>query len=229
MEGHIHKSTTNAVVLQDRSLALWEIVSVSVSCLIGEWAIRPLAPGNNWFVLVPALLAMALMVLSHLERNETLRDIGFRLDNLFAAARLVAIPTLVAVIILIAGAWLVSRSEFTVRPLRARLLLAPAWALFQQYALQGFINRRAQIVFGPGIKSVSLVALLFCLFHLPSPFLAILTFVGGFALAAAYQRRPNLYALAAAHFAVSITLSFTAPTSFTQQLRVGFKYFGLSI
>lgn len=229
MESDSFRTTGDPVLIQDRSLALWEILSVSVSCLIGEWTITPLAPGNSWLVLIPALMALALMILSHWERNESLRDIGFRLDNFFAAARLVVIPTLVAIALLIAGAWLLSRSEFTFRPLRSRLFLVPAWALFQQYALQGFINRRAQIVFGPGIKSIGLVAILFCVFHLPSPFLAALTLFGGFALAAVYQRCPNLYVVAAAHFAVSITLSLTAPTSFTQQLRVGFKYFGLSV
>ena len=169
------------------------------------------------------------MVLSHRERHESLRDIGFRTDNLSSAARLIIIPTLAVVAILLAIAWLLSQSEFRVRPLRVRLLLAPAWALFQQYALQGFINRRAQIVFGPGLLSMSMVAILFSIFHLPSPFLALLTLFGGFALAGVYQRHPNLYALAFAHFAVSLTLSLSAPASLTQQLRVGFKYFGLEI
>lgn len=224
-----YRPATDRIEIQGRWVALWEILSVSASCFIGEWAITPLAPGSSWLVLVPVLLALALMVFSHIQHNETLRDIGFRLDNLFAAARLVVVPTLAAVVLIVLSAWLLSTSEFAMRPIRARFLLAPAWALFQQYALQGFINRRAQIVFGRGLKSIILVAVLFSLFHLPSPFLVILTLVGGLGLAAVYQRRPNLYVLAAAHFAVSITLSLTAPTGFTQQLRVGFKYFGLGI
>ncbi|HKZ02497.1 MAG TPA: hypothetical protein VJ180_09675, partial [Pyrinomonadaceae bacterium] len=62
-------------------MAVWEILSVSVSCLLGEWAIRPLAPGRSWLVIVPALLALGIMLLSHRERHESLRDIGFRTDN----------------------------------------------------------------------------------------------------------------------------------------------------
>jgi membrane protease YdiL (CAAX protease family) len=98
--------------------------------------------------------------------------------------------------------------------------------LFQQYVLNGFINRRAQLALGKGLKSIALVAVVFGLLHLPNPLLAVLTFIGGMIWATVYQRRPNLFALALSHAVVSITLALTISPNLLNSLRVGFKYFG---
>lgn len=213
----------------DRSLAAWEIVSVITSCLIAEWVIIALAGEASWLGIIPIFLAVGLMLLSHKQRNETARDVGFRFDNFLAAGRLLILPTLIAMALIVLGSWLASGPEFSLRPTRPRLFLVPIWALFQQYALQGFINRRAQIVFGPGLKSSMVVALLFSLVHLPSPLLGILALVGGFVWASIYQRQPNLFALAISHAATSLTLSLTIPANVSDTLRIGFKYFGLHV
>ena len=100
------------------------------------------------------------------------------------------------------------------------------WGLFQQYALQGFINRRAQIIFGAGWRSVLLTALVFALLHLPNPWLAAATFLAGLIWAYAYQRAPNLFALALSHAVMTWVLISTVPVNSLEGLRVGFKYFG---
>lgn len=208
-----------------RSLALWEIVSVVTSFLIAEWVVLSFVGRSKLVIAIPILLGLALIAFSHRERGETLRDIGFRTDNFFEACRLLLFPTATAVLLIVAIGWVTSYSIFDGH-FRLRFLSLPLWALCQQYVLNGFINRRAQLAFGKGLKSILLVAIVFGLLHLPNPLLAIVTLIGGAIWAAAYQRQPNLFALALSHSLVSITLALTISPSLLNSLRVGFKYFG---
>ncbi len=100
------------------------------------------------------------------------------------------------------------------------------WGLLQQYVLQGFVNRRAQILLGRGWLSALLTASVFALLHLPNPWLTAATFAGGLLWAWAYQRAPNLWALALSHALMTWVLVSTVPADALRGLRVGYKFFG---
>lgn len=214
----------------DRWLAAWEIVAAGTSALIAEWAVYALAGGGAAALMFPVLTAVGFMLVSHHARGESLRDVGWRLDNFLEAARLLA-PVMLAVTgALVASGWYNSTLDFKRWEGGQSILGSPAlsllWGPLQQYALQGFINRRAQIVFGKGRASVLLTALLFALFHLPNPWLMLATFAGGLLWAWVYQRVPNLLAVGISHGLMTWVLISSIPPSALQNLRVGYKFFG---
>jgi membrane protease YdiL (CAAX protease family) len=215
-----------------RALAAWEIASVVSSALVAEWAVLALVGFSKLWLAVPVALAVALMIASHRARGETPRQLGWRLDNLWEALR-VLLPLMAAGAVLLAlWGWVWFGGRFRLGGWRAGWwgLAFPvwgvAWGLAQQYVLQAFINRRAQEIFGAGWRSVLLVALLFALLHLPNPWLSAATFLGGLVWAYTYQRAPNLFALALSHAVMTWVLVSTIPADALHGLRVGYKYFG---
>lgn len=209
----------------ERTLAGWEIVSVTTSFLIAAWLILPLAGNNKFIWAIPIILALVLMLASHRLHNETAREIGWRVDNFFAALRLLILPLLAAFVLIILVAWVLGSLRVEWSQLRVRFLLLPAWGFVQQYVMQGFINRRAQLIWGRGWQSILTVGFIFALMHLPNLWLTLATFLGGVILAYIYQRVPNLLALALAHGLTSLLLVSSLPPTALHSMRVGFKYF----
>jgi len=214
----------------DQALAAWEIGSLVSSALIAEWILSAAAGRTKLIVLVPAALAFVLAIASHVLRGERLRDLGFRFDNFLQALKLLALP-MIAVAILCAGLGLLFGNRpdpfrwHPERQLAGQLGLGFLWGLVQQYALQGFINRRAQIVWRQGPRSVLLTAFIFAVLHFPNPWLMVVTFIGGLVWGAVYQRAPNLFALALSHAVMTWVLVSTLPLSALNHLRIGFNYF----
>lgn len=224
-------SAPPSVSLSDRTLAIWEIASVASSVVIAEWTLASAAGFSKAVIAVPVMLAILLMFVSHRVRCESLRELGFRLDTFLPALYLLAVPVL-----LVAGACLLIawKTGSPINFLRwhpnrnpgLQLAIGFAWALAQQYVLQGFFNRRAMIALGRGWLSVLLVAVIFALLHLPNPWITLITFIAGGIWAAVYQRAPNLFALALTHAVMTWFIVSTLPASMLRHLRVGLGYFG---
>ena len=218
-----------AAVLNRRRAA--REVALVVGCVVAaEWGVLPLFGRSAAAFAVPVCAAFAVMLASHRARRETPRALGFRLDNLPRALLLLAPPMLLAAALLYGGGRLVwGAGVWRFRPgwgLAAALFWLFLWGLLQQYALQAFVNRRAQELWGAGARSVLFVALVFALLHLPNLWLSVATFAGGLLWAWAYQRAPNLPALALSHTVMTWVLVSTVPGPLLHGLRVGYKFFG---
>ena len=215
---------------EDRALAAWEIVAAGSSALVVEWVVYSLAGSRSPALLFPVVTAVLLMLASHRARGESARAVGWRLDNFWAAARLLLPPMLVVTSALVGVGFHAGTLDFGRWEGGQSILGVPAlslvWGPLQQYALQGFINRRAQIVFGRGPASVLLVALLFGLFHLPNPWLSLATFGAGLLWAWVYQRAPNLFAVGLSHGLMTWVMISCVPPAALHNLRVGYKFFG---
>jgi membrane protease YdiL (CAAX protease family) len=226
-----HSDSRVTTDTSDRQLAAWEIASIVSSILIAEWIAASVAGGSRLIVAIPITLAFAFMIISHRLRNETLHDLGFRFDNFLQSGLLLLLPMiLVAIGSFALGRWFGGPTNFqrwhAGTPIIGQLALGFGWGLAQQYVLQSFINRRAQLVLGRGWLSVLLVAAVFSALHLPNVWLVVTTFAGGVVWATVYQRAPNLFALAVSHSLMTWVIVSTLPPSSLHHLRIGFKYFG---
>ena len=221
-----HEGRGDGAARGESTIALWEIVSVTSSFLIAEWMVLPFAGNSKIVAGIPLGLALALMLFSHRAYGETAREIGWRLDNFWPAARLLALPMLAAAVLIVCVGLLNGSLRFNGRQMLEWALWLPLWGLMQQYVLQGFVNRRAQTLCGRGWRSILLVAFVFALLHLPNPWLAVATLAGGLIWAYVYQRAPNLPALALSHAVMSMLLACSLSAHTLNSLRVGIKYFG---
>lgn len=222
--------SADTIIPSERSLAAWEIASLFSSALIAEWILSVTAGRTKLIVLIPITFAFVLVFGSHLLRKEGFRELGFRFDNFLTALKLLALPMIVVGLICVAlGLIFGTRPDLfrwhPERPIAGQLAVGFAWGFVQQYVLQSFINRRAQIVWQRGARSVLLTALIFALLHFPNPWLMLVTFIGGLVWAFVYQRAPNLFALALSHSLMTWVLVSTLPMSALNHLRIGFKYF----
>lgn len=216
----------------ERALLVCEIISVVSSVLLAEWAVLALAEWNRSALLVPVVLACALMFTSQRLRGETARELGLGGANFTRALRLLVPLMIGGALLLVLGAWLRFGTLATWERARGGWALVGfavwggAWGFVQQYALQAFINRRLQMLWGTGWHTTLVVAALFALLHLPNPALTAATFAGGLMWAWVYQRAPNLWALAISHAVMTWVLIVTLPAGALAGLRVGYKYFG---
>ena len=210
-------------------VAAWELVSIVMTVLIIEWCVIPFAGRSSAIVLVPMALALTLLIFSARIRGETRRELGLRFDNFIPAMRRLLLPMGVGIALLMGVGWWLREAGFgqprSGRWLLKAMLWGVLWGLLQQYVLQSFVNRRAQIVFGRGAQSILFVALVFALLHAPNLWLSVAPFVGGLMWGYVYQQTPNLFALAISHGLMTWVLISSIPAPLLKGMRAGYNYF----
>jgi membrane protease YdiL (CAAX protease family) len=102
-------------------------------------------------------------------------------------------------------------------------LYVVVWGGAQQFVLQTVVLREARSAAGRG--AVPVAAAIFAVFHLPNPFLVLVTFLGGLIWCAIYARYPNIVPLALSHAAATVIILVAFPVATTNALRTGWRYF----
>jgi hypothetical protein len=180
------------------------------------WRIRPVFP-RFWVVI------LSVLILSHVVRHETPRDLGFRAADFGRGARACGpwVGLIVAAALAFAAA-LKTLRDVTFTWALLSFLLYCVWGLVQQYLLNGyFVNRFAQAK----AQAPALAAVCFCAAHLPNWFLMLVTLAGGYAAAKVYQSYRNLFLLGLAHGILGFTIYLTVPDTITRHLYVGPRWF----
>ncbi|MHA2641779.1 MAG: CPBP family glutamic-type intramembrane protease [bacterium JZ-2024 1] len=180
--------------------ALWVAVSAGVLGVATRARIREGAP--------PLLL---------------LREAGFRGDTFLPALRVLALPTLTALLMVVALARFAGPPIGCFRPF-LRFVAYFFWAMLQQYLLQGFIGVRLLALTRSRVRVALICALLFASLHLPNPALTVATALGGFMLTFVFLTQPNLYAVSLAHALVAVSMECLLPASLLPNMYVGYFY-----
>ncbi len=206
-----------------------EIAFVVLCVLIAEWAVIPIFGRSKSVGMIPVAIVFLFGYFSHRARGETAREIGLGRHNFAAALRLLVLWMIPAAAVLVVAGWLCGSLHFRLPSGWSRFAEGQVWlllwALMQQYALQAIVNRRSQQIWGRGVASVAVVALIFAALHLPNLWLMAATLGAGVLWAAVYQRYPNLYALAVSHSLMTTILASSLSPHLLHGLRVGYNYF----
>jgi hypothetical protein len=207
-----------------RFCAVSEICLLLAFVLWMAWAVPAVAPVFRLYSGATLLTwIFGLTIMSHLSYGESLEDLGLGKRYFVQAFRELALPVgLLAILLMLLG--FAFGTLHLNKKFFFQLLGIPFWALFQQYAAQSFINRRFQLIFGPGRLSSAMTAFIFAAIHLPNPALTIATAVAGYVWARAFQRTPSLYAIAFSHGLLSALFVNVMPKWILPNMVVGYNY-----
>ena len=182
------------------------------------WVAAPLVSVRGPWLVLPVVVIIGLSI----AHNRRTHDWGFNANAFWPALAWSTLLTAVFGAIL----WWAGR-QFGPRPDRDEPLLdflyVVVWGGAQQFVLQTVVLREAQKKFRSA--AVLVAAAVFAAFHLPNPFLVIVTFTGGLIWCAIYARYPNIVPLAVSHAAATVIILMSFDPSVTNSLRTGWRYF----
>jgi len=181
------------------------------------WVADPLVKDPGPWVALPVALILALCVRHNLRTG----DWGFSRRAFWPAL----VWSMALTVPLGAALWFIGHAQGP-PPARPAPLLdflyVIVWGGAQQFVLQTVILRESQHAVRRG--ATMLAAAIFAAVHLPNPFLAIVTFVGGLAWCGIYARHPNLVPLALSHATATVIILMSFDRDITGGLRTGWRY-----
>jgi membrane protease YdiL (CAAX protease family) len=210
----VRQSTAHA----NRRRAFFEIATAYLLIQVVLWIPRPWQ-ARIYFV------AAAFIVWATWRSWAGWDAMGWRSPRLLRSAWIVAVAALVAVVA-IASAAHIGTLHIPPTPTQfvGRFIGYIVFACVQQFLLQDFFLLRLLETGLAPRKAAFVAAILFALAHLPSPILTVLTFIWGLVAAGWFLRYRSLYALAAAHAILGVTVAICIPGPTVHNMRVGLGY-----
>jgi hypothetical protein len=206
-----------------KKAALTEVACLLLCIEVIMW-ISPLTASPRATSAGMVLLIIVLLVVTLIRDRETAYELGFRVDNFFAALASLTLPLSLFVLVVVVTGSLAGTLRFGPK-FFSMLVFIPVWALLQQYLLLAFVNRRMRVIFGEGKGSRTATAAIFSILHLPNPVLTVVCAAGGYIWVSAYERRANLFASALTHTLASAFVANTLPGWLLKNMVVGYNYF----
>lgn len=214
LKGYIRRA------MRTRLLAAAEITLIFGLILFDIWVVQPMdRPAEDLALRVAVGIILLASPWLH---GDSLKRLGLRLDTFGAAlGRLAPISILAAALAGAAGYFLMAIDP----PDDPMVAVASylAWAVAQQYALQGVVLLRLEDAGLRGTAPLAAAAL-FALVHAPNPGLMAFTFLGGLLWSVTFRRSPNLAAVAISHALLAVIVVSTLPREATGGLRIGPAY-----
>lgn len=171
---------------------------------------------------ISVTLGLLFFMLSSLIRQDSLEDLGIRIDNLYKSGRECIVISMISIVMILFFSIFYSDKSYPpgVISYLAGFSKYASWGttkrigegFFQQFLLQSVLLIRFLQIFGK--KSISLIsaALLFSLAHSPNIRLMFLSFFFGLILCVLFLRNRNIFTLGMMHGVLSIAfISFLVP------------------
>lgn len=157
----------------------------------------------SWMHAVFPLIFVLLLLYSKISREESLKDLGIRLDNWYPSFKIqAAVMIPFAVILFLIWKWIfpVNYEFYKALKFWKRLFTYPLWAFIQQYMVLAFFFRRLREIFAPGyFWAIFCTAILFAAAHIPNYPLILTAFFSGLFTAWVYHKYNNLITIALFH------------------------------
>lgn len=175
----------------------------------------------TWWIFVLWLLA------SFLQHGDTPKTLGWRADNLGAAARqALFVFSVMAAVLVVVGFLLGAPRHLPPNLISwAKLGSYFAFCLLQQVALNSLLHNRMLSLVRNEWTAAGLTGAIFAACHWPNPVLVPVTFVGGAAMAWMFGRARNIIPLAIGQALLGSLVGWAFPLAWHHHMRVGPGYY----